>query len=56
MKRSVISTIMSLIAILLATIHLSDDIVRGFEPGFITRHFRVDRGATIHAGSLSPTF
>jgi len=33
MKRTVILTITSLLSILLMTIHLSDDIVRGFEPG-----------------------
>jgi hypothetical protein len=33
MKRSAILTITSLLSILLMTFHLSDDIVRGFEPG-----------------------
>jgi hypothetical protein len=33
MKRSVLLTITSLLSILLMTFHLSDDIVRGFEPG-----------------------
>ena len=33
MKRSVMLTITSLLSILLFTFHLSDDIVRGFEPG-----------------------
>jgi len=33
MKYNVTLTITSLISILLATVHLSDDIVRGFEPG-----------------------
>ena len=33
MKRSVILTITSLLSILFMTFHLSDDIVRGFEPG-----------------------
>jgi hypothetical protein len=33
MKQSVLLTITSLISILLATFHLADDIVRGFEPG-----------------------
>jgi hypothetical protein len=33
MKQSVLLTITSLLSILLATFHLSDDIVRGFEPG-----------------------
>lgn len=33
MKRNVILTITSLLSILLLTFHLSDDIVRGFEPG-----------------------
>jgi hypothetical protein len=33
MKRSVMLTITSLLSILLMTFHLSDDIVRGFEPG-----------------------
>ena len=33
MKRSVILTITSLVSILLSTFHLSDDVVRGFEPG-----------------------
>ena len=33
MKQSSILTITSLVSILLATFHLSDDIVRGFEPG-----------------------
>ena len=33
MKRSVMLTITSLLSILLITFHLSDDIVRGFEPG-----------------------
>ena len=33
MKRSVTLTITSLLSILLMTFHLSDDIVRGFEPG-----------------------
>ena len=33
MKRSDILTITSLVSILLATFHISDDIVRGFEPG-----------------------
>ena len=33
MNRSVMLTITSLLSILLMTFHLSDDIVRGFEPG-----------------------
>lgn len=33
MKRSVMLTITSLLSILLMTFHVSDDIVRGFEPG-----------------------
>ena len=33
MKNNVTLTITSLLSILLATFHLSDDIVRGFEPG-----------------------
>ena len=33
MKRSVMLTIASLLSILLFTFHLSDDIVRGIEPG-----------------------
>jgi hypothetical protein len=33
MKRNVTLTITSLLSILLFTFHLSDDIVRGFEPG-----------------------
>jgi hypothetical protein len=33
MKRSVMLTITSLLSILFFTFHLSDDIVRGFEPG-----------------------
>lgn len=33
MKRSVILTITSLLSILLMTFHLSEDVVRGFEPG-----------------------
>lgn len=33
MNRSVLLTITSLLSILLMTFHLSDDIVRGFEPG-----------------------
>ena len=33
MKRSDMLTITSLLTILLSTFHLSDDIVRGFEPG-----------------------
>lgn len=33
MKRSVMLTITSLVSILLMTLHLSNDIVRGFEPG-----------------------
>ncbi|HKO62456.1 MAG TPA: hypothetical protein VJV03_14930 [Pyrinomonadaceae bacterium] len=33
MQRSVTLTITSLLSILLMTFHLSDDIVRGFEPG-----------------------
>ena len=33
MKRSTLLTITSLISILFFTFHLSDDIVRGFEPG-----------------------
>jgi len=33
MNRSVILTITSLLSILLMTFHLSDDVVRGFEPG-----------------------
>ncbi|HEX6043967.1 MAG TPA: hypothetical protein VFZ22_05715 [Pyrinomonadaceae bacterium] len=33
MKRSVMLTITSLISILLLTVHISEDIVRGFEPG-----------------------
>ena len=33
MKRSVMLTITSLLSILFMTFHLSDDIVRGFEPG-----------------------
>ena len=33
MKHSVMLTITSLLSILLLTFHLSDDIVRGFEPG-----------------------
>lgn len=35
MKRSVMLTITSLLSILLMTFHLSDDIVRGIEPGGI---------------------
>ncbi|HJU55211.1 MAG TPA: hypothetical protein VJ715_11590 [Pyrinomonadaceae bacterium] len=33
MKRSVMLTITSLLSILFFTFHLSDDIIRGFEPG-----------------------
>lgn len=33
MKRSVVLTIMSLLSILFMTFHLTDDIVRGMEPG-----------------------
>ena len=33
MNRNVVLTITSLLSILLLTFHLSDDIVRGFEPG-----------------------
>jgi hypothetical protein len=33
MNRSILLTITSLLSILLMTFHLSDDIVRGFEPG-----------------------
>ena len=33
MKRNVMLTITSLLSILLMTFHLSDDVVRGFEPG-----------------------
>ena len=33
MKESVLLTITSLLSILLATFHIADDIVRGFEPG-----------------------
>lgn len=33
MKQSVMLTITSLLSILLATFHISDDVVRGFEPG-----------------------
>lgn len=33
MKRSVLLTITSLLSILLMTFHLSEDIIRGFEPG-----------------------
>ena len=33
MKRSVLLTITSLLTILLMTFHLTDDVVRGFEPG-----------------------
>ena len=33
MKQNVLLTITSLLSILLATFHLSDDIARGFEPG-----------------------
>ena len=33
MKQSVLLTITSLLSILLFTFHISDDIVRGFEPG-----------------------
>ena len=33
MKRSIVLTITSLLSILLMTFHLSDDIVRKFEPG-----------------------
>ena len=33
MKRSVMLTITSLLSILLMTFHLSDEVVRGFEPG-----------------------
>lgn len=33
MKRSVMLTITSLLSILFMTFHLSDDVVRGFEPG-----------------------
>jgi hypothetical protein len=33
MKQNVVLTIMSLLSILLMTLHLSDDIVRGFEKG-----------------------
>ena len=36
MKHSVILTITSLLLILLLTFHLTDDIVRGFEPGKLT--------------------
>lgn len=36
MKRSDLLTISSLLSILLMTFHLSDDIVRGFEPGGVT--------------------
>jgi hypothetical protein len=43
MKRSVLLTITSLISILLTAVHLSDDIVRGFDPG----GFQVVRGALI---------
>lgn len=33
MRENVLLTIMSLLSILLLTLHLADDIVRGFEPG-----------------------
>ena len=33
MKNSVMLTIASLLSILLATFHITDDVVRGFEPG-----------------------
>lgn len=33
MKENVLLTIMSLLSILFLTLHLADDIVRGFEPG-----------------------
>ncbi len=33
MKRNLILTVTSLLSILFATFHISDDIVRGFEPG-----------------------
>jgi hypothetical protein len=33
MKHSVMLTIMSLLSLLFLTLHLTDDIVRGFEPG-----------------------
>ncbi len=36
MKRNVILTITSLLSILLGTLHLSDDIVRGFEKGGVS--------------------
>jgi hypothetical protein len=36
MKRSVMLTIASLLSILFFTLHLADDIVRGFEPGTAT--------------------
>ena len=35
MKQNVMLTIASLISILLMTLHLTDDIIRGFEPGGI---------------------
>jgi hypothetical protein len=36
MKRSVMLTVASLLSILFFTVHLADDIVRGFEPGTLT--------------------
>ena len=36
MKHSVMLTIASLLSILLFTVHLADDIVRGYEPGTLT--------------------
>ncbi len=35
MKRSVMLTVMSLLSILFMTFHLSDDVVRGMEPGSV---------------------
>jgi hypothetical protein len=41
MKQSTILTIASLLSILFFTLHLADDIARGFEPGTLTNLFAV---------------
>ena len=59
MSRSILLTITSLLSILLMTFHLSDDIVRGFEPGGVKNVIGVSMlvawlyGTTVLAGRRS---
>lgn len=59
MKESVMLTIASLLSILFFTLHLADDVVRGFEPGTLTNLTAVPifvfwlYGATVLAGRRS---